>query len=387
MPNYGRSDLAFEKGEGSYLFEVDGRRYLDFATGIAVNALGHAHPKMVAALKAQGEKLWHTSNLYQVPEQTALAQTLVDNSFADTVFFCNSGAEAVEAGLKVIRRYWYNKGETKKRRVITAGGAFHGRSLATIVAGGAEKYTEGFDPLIDGFDQVPFGNLNVLRDAISEETAAILVEPVQGESGIKPAAMEYLQGLRQTADEFGLLLMFDEVQTGIGRTGKLFAHEHAGVTPDVLASAKGLGGGFPIGACLATEAAGSALTPGTHGSTFGGNPLACAVAKAVVDEVLADGFLDHVTDMGTKLRGMLERFGAAHPKMVEEVRGAGLMLGMKLTENVVNADVLKLLRTKGLLTAPAGDNVLRFLPPLNIDETHIAEAIAALEAVASELEL
>ena len=383
MPTYGRSDLAFAKGEGCYLFTAGGRRYLDFASGIAVTALGHAHPKLISALTEQAGRYWHVSNLHQIPEQTRLAETLVAHSFADTVFFCNSGAEANEAGLKLIRRYWHNQGETKKRRVITAAGAFHGRTMATIVAGGAAKYTEGFDPLIDGFDQVPFGNLNVLRQSVTDETAAILVEPVQGEGGINPADPEYLQGLRRAADEYGVLLMIDEVQTGIGRTGTLFAHEQAQIAPDILTSAKGLGGGFPIGALLAGEKAGAALTPGTHGSTFGGNPLACAVAQAVLEEILSDGFLDQVRMRADALSHGLDAIRRRYPGFIEQVRGAGLMIGLKM--GPPNLDVIDALQARRMLSVPAGDNVVRLLPPLIITQTEIDEALDVLDAVAEDM--
>ena len=303
--------------------------------------------------------------------------------FADTVFFCNSGAEANEAGLKLIRRYWHAQGEAKKRRVITATGAFHGRTMATIVAGGSAKYTDGFDPLIDGFDQVAFGNLNILRQTITDETAAILVEPVQGEGGIHPATPEYLQGIRKAADEYGLLLMVDEVQTGIGRTGKLFAHEHAGISPDILASAKGLGGGFPIGALLANEKAGAALTSGTHGSTFGGNPLACAVAQSVLDEILKAGFLDRVAAQAEALRRGLEALRSRYSGFIEQVRGTGLMIGLKM--GPPNLDVIAALQAHQMLSVPAGDNVVRLLPPLIITQTEIDQGLSVLEAVAKEM--
>ena len=384
LPTYRRSDLVFERGAGAYLFTDDGARYLDFTAGIGVNGLGHAHPALVAALGAQAGKLWHTSNLFQIPDQTRLAERLVAATFADTVFFGNSGAEAVECGIKMVRKYFAVAGEPRRYRVIACENGFHGRTLATIAAGGQEKHLAGFGPPVEGFDHVPFGNLNALRAAIGPETAAILVEPIQGEGGIRPAGEDYLRGLRATADEFGLLLMFDEVQCGMGRTGRLFAHEWAGITPDVMAIAKALGGGFPVGACLATERVASAMGAGSHGSTFGGNPLAMAVANAVLDVMLADGFLDHVRRMGAALRARLEAIAAAHPATIEEIRGKGLMLGIKLKTD--GAAMVAGLREDGLLTVAAGENVVRLLPPLIIDENHIDEACAIIARRVAEAE-
>jgi len=381
MNTYGRSEYAFERGEGAYLYATDGRRYLDFATGIAVNSLGHSHPTLVKVLQDQAAKLWHTSNLYQIPEQERLAERLVETSFADRVFFCNSGVEALEGSFKLARRYNHAKGNPKRWRIIAFEGAFHGRSLATIAASGNPKYLDGFGPPVEGFDQVPFGNLNALRAAITDETAAIIAEPVQGEGGINAASLDFLRGLRQAADEFGLLLMFDEVQCGNGRTGKLWAHEWAGVTPDVLTTAKGLGSGFPIGAILATEDAASALVPGLHGTTFGGNQLAMTVGKAVLDVILSDGFLDRVDRISRVLWDRLTDLVKKHPDVFESARGAGLMLGLKC--KVPNTEMLAALRKEGLLTVTAGNNVLRLLPPLIIDESHVDEALAALDAVAS----
>ena len=382
MPTYARADLAFARGEGVYLYTADGERYLDFAAGIAVNALGHGHPRLVSALAEQGAALWHVSNLYRIPGQERLAERLVANSFADSVFFSNSGAEAVECGVKMVRRYFDEAGEPGRYRIITCAGAFHGRTLAAIAAGGQEKHLAGFDPVVDGFDQVAFGNLNELRAAIGPETAAILVEPVLGEGGVRPADPEYLRGLRAVADEYGLLLFFDEVQCGMGRTGRLFAHEWAGVTPDIMAVAKALGGGFPVAACLATGRVAACMTAGTHGSTFGGNPLAMAVANAVLDVMLADGFLDTVERMGNILRGRLEEIAARRPEAVEDVRGLGLMLGMKLRPDA--RDMVERLRGRGLLTVAAGDNVLRLVPPLIIEESHIDEAAAILDRCLAE---
>jgi acetylornithine/N-succinyldiaminopimelate aminotransferase len=384
MPTYGRYNLTFEKGEGPYLFTADGKRYLDFGGGIAVTALGHCHPHLVKALQDQAGALWHTSNLYHIPGQTKLAQRLVDNTFADSVFFCNSGLEAVEGCLKMARHYHDDNGSPERFRIITCEGAFHGRSLATIAAGRQEKHLAGFEPMVEGFDQVPFGNLNEMRNAIGEETAAILVEPVQGEGGIIPAHLDYLKGLRQTADEFGVLLIFDEVQCGMGRTGKLFAHEWAGVQPDVMAVAKALGGGMPIGAVMATEKAAASLPAGSHGSTFGGNPLAVAAANAVLDVMLADGFMADVDGKARKLWKRLEELAAANPGVIEEVRGAGMMMGLKCV--VPNADFINKAHENGLLLVPAADNVARLLPPLIIDDGHIDEALAILETCSQELE-
>ncbi len=383
MPTYARADVAFERGEGAYVFATDGRRYLDFGAGIAVVALGHCHPHLVEALERQAGTLWHCSNLYRIPGQERLAERLVENTFADSVFFANSGVEAVECGLKMIRKYFDETGSPERYRVITCAGGFHGRTLATIAAGGQEKHLKGFDPVVDGFDQVAFGNLNELRAAITDETAAILVEPVQGEGGIRPAALAYLRGLREVADDYGLLLFFDEIQCGMGRTGKLFAHEWAGMAPDIVAAAKGLGGGFPVGACLATERAAAALTAGSHGSTFGGNPLAMAVANAVLDVVLAKGFLDRVDSVARLLWRRLESLVKAHPKVLAGLRGAGLMVGLKCVLD--SAALVARLRDNGLLAVGAGDNVVRLVPPLIIAESHVDEAMAILERSCAEL--
>ena len=383
MPTYARVDVAFEKGEGAYLYDQDGRRYLDFGAGIAVVSLGHCHPHIVEALREQAGKIWHTSNLYRILGQERLAQRLVDHSFADSVFFCNSGAEAMECGLKMLRKYHDETGNPDRYRVVACTNSFHGRTLATIAAAGQEKLLKGFGPAVEGFDHVAFENLNETRAAITEETAAILVEPVQGEGGMRPAAPEYLRALRAIADEFGLLLMFDEVQCGIGRTGQLFAHEWAGVEPDILAAAKGLGGGFPVGACLANEKAAAVMGAGSHGSTFGGNPLAMAVAGGVLDIILADGFLERVQAIGTAFRGRLEAIAKAHPKVLSEVRGKGLMLGLKCV--VENTALSAKLFEKGLVTVVAGDNVVRIVPPLIIDESHVEEAAGILEASCAEL--
>jgi acetylornithine/N-succinyldiaminopimelate aminotransferase len=379
MPTYQRAEIAFERGEGAYLFATDGRRYLDFASGIAVTGLGHSHPHLVAALTEQAKKVWHLSNLYQIPGQQRLAERLVAASFADSVFFCNSGAEAIECGLKMTRKYHDGNGTPERYRVITVEGAFHGRTLATIAAGGQEKHLKGFDPIVDGFDKVAFGNMNELRAAITGETAAILIEPVQGEGGMRPASAEYLRALRSVSDEFGLLLFCDEVQSGMGRTGKLFAHEWAGIEPDIVATAKGIGGGFPMGACLAKEKVANALVAGSHGSTFGGGPLAVACGNAVLDILLADGFLANVERMGRLLRARLEALVKRHPAILVDVRGMGLMLGLKCA--VPNTDMVNRLREAGLLTVGAGDNAVRVLPPLIVEESHVEEALGILDKV------
>lgn len=384
MPTYARFDLEFDRGEGCHLFTVDGRRFLDFNSGIAVSALGHAHPHLVKVVQDQAAKLWHVSNLYRIPDQERLAERLVANSFADYAFFCNSGAEALEAGIKMARKHFYEKGETEKYRVITCNESFHGRTLATISAGGSAKVRKGFDPLVDAFDHVPFGNMNELRNAITPQTAAILVEPIQGEGGIHVGALDYLRALRETADEFGLLLHYDEVQCGIGRTGKLFAYEWAEkAAPDIISLAKGLGGGFPVGACLATKEAASGFTPGAHGTTFGGNPLAMAAANAVLDIILGEGFLDHVDRTGRDLWKQLVDLQKRYPEVIAEVRGAGLMLGLKC---VVDAGrFTKALMDNNMLTVGAADNVVRLLPPLIIGEAEVAEAMTALEVACKSL--
>ncbi|MGE0744885.1 MAG: aspartate aminotransferase family protein [Rhodospirillales bacterium] len=378
MPNYARADIAFDRGEGPYLFGSDGRRYLDFAGGVAVNALGHGHPRLVAALVEQAQKVWHYSNLYRVPGQEKLARRLVDNTFADTVFFCNSGAEAVEAGLKMVRKHHHAAGRTERNRVITFEGSFHGRTLATISAGTNAAHRKGFEPMMEGFDHCAFGNMNEVRAAITGRTAAILAEPVQGEGGIRPAPRGFLKALREACDEHGILLFLDEVQTGMGRTGKLFAYEWEGIEPDVVAVAKGLGGGFPVGACLATERAAAALTAGTHGSTFGGNPLAMAAANAVLDVMLEPGFFPTVLSTGTYLGEQTAAMARRHPKVIETVRGTGMMWGMKCV--VPYNEMTQRLREHGLLSVPAGDNVVRFLPPLNIERAHVDEAMGMLDA-------
>jgi acetylornithine/N-succinyldiaminopimelate aminotransferase len=384
LPTYARADVGFERGEGSWLITPTGERYLDFGSGIAVNVVGHSHPHLVKALTEQAGKLWHTSNLYQSPLGEKLASRLVEATFADKVFFCNSGAEANEAAIKMARKYHAAKGHPERFRVITFEGAFHGRTLATIAAGGQKKHLDGFGPKVDGFDQVAFGDHEALKAAISPETAAIMVEPIQGEGGIRPVPPQCLKGLRKLCDEHGLLLIFDEVQTGVGRSGKLFAHEWAGVTPDIMSIAKGIGGGFPLGACLSTNEAASGMTAGSHGTTFGGNPLAMAVGNAVLDVVLADGFLDSVARKAAYLRQRLAGFADSHPEVIEEVRGDGLLMGLKT--RIPNTEFQARARAAGLLTVAAGDNVVRIIPPLNVSEAEIDEAIQRLEGAARSAE-
>jgi acetylornithine/N-succinyldiaminopimelate aminotransferase len=383
MPTYARADVVFERGEGAYLFDSAGRRYLDFASGVAVTAFGHAHPRLVAALTEQARKVWHTSNLFRVAGQEKVAARLIGESFADTVFFCNSGVEAWECGVKVIRRHFHDSDQPERYRIITCSGGFHGRTLAAISAARQEKLIKGFGPLLEGFDQVPFGDVEALRAAITSETAAICVEPVQGEGGIHTPPAGYLRALRTLADEFGLLLFYDEIQTGIGRTGALFAHQREGVAPDVMCVAKGLGGGFPVGACLATQRAAAAMTAGSHGSTFGGNPLAMAVADAVLDLVLEPGFLDRVTAVGQRFGARLESLVGSHPTVFTEARGVGLMRGLKCRPT--NTTVIDALRREGLLAVGAADNVVRLLPPLIIGDAEVQEAMAVLDRVAGDL--
>ncbi len=384
VPTYARADLTFERGDGSWLTTVEGQRYLDFGAGIAVVSLGHSHPHLVETLTRQGEKLWHTSNLFQMPEGERLARRLADASFADLVFFANSGAEANEAAIKMARRRQYVDGHGERYRILTFEGAFHGRTLATIAAGGQAKYLEGFGPKVDGFDQIAITDLKAVEAAITPETAAIMIEPIQGEGGVRAVPPAFLRGLREICDARDLLLIFDEVQTGVGRTGKLFAYEIVGVTPDILTSAKGLGGGFPVSACLATADAARGLSAGVHGTTFGGNPLAMAVANAVLDVVLAPGFLENVERLGLLAKQKLAGLADAHPKIIEEVRGQGLLLGLKL--RVPPGDFAALAREQRLLSIPAGDNVLRLLPPLTVSDAELDEALRRLEAACIQAE-
>ena len=383
LPTYSRAPLEFVKGEGSWLLTADGRRFLDLGAGIAVNALGHAHPALVKALTDQAEKLWHVSNLYQIPQQQALADRLVEHTFADTVFFTNSGTESCELAVKMVRKYWYEKGDPERIEIVTFAGSFHGRSTAAIAAAGSEKMTKGFGPLMPGFTHLPWGDHDALRAAVTDRTAAILIEPVQGEGGIRPLPDQCLKGLRDLCDETGALLVLDEVQCGMGRTGKLFAHEWAGITPDIMMVAKGIGGGFPLGAVLATEDAASGMTAGTHGSTYGGNPLACAVGCAVMDHVADPGFLSQVNRVAGQLRQGLEGLVAAHPDVFEEVRGTGLMLGIKC--KAPNADVVKAGYDNAVITVPAADNVIRLLPPLTLSADEAAEALSRLDKAAAQV--
>jgi acetylornithine/N-succinyldiaminopimelate aminotransferase len=376
MPTYARQNVVFERGEGAWIISTTGERYLDFASGVAVNALGHAHPKLIAALTEQAQKLWHSSNLYRVAGQERLAERLCAASFAETAFFCNSGAEACEGAIKLARRYHHANGQPDRWRIITFKGAFHGRTLATIAAAKNEKHLEGFGPPADGFDQVEFGDLQATEKAIGPQTAAIMVEPIQGEGGIRIGSNEWLKELRRLASEHGLLLVLDEVQTGMGRTGKLFAHQWAGITPDVMAVAKGVGGGFPMGVVLATKEAGKGMVAGTHGSTFGGNPLAMAVGNAVLDAILEPGFLEHVQQMGLRLKQELARVKDEYPGLVAEVRACGLLTGVKLKPPL--GEVVNACTAEKLLAVTAGENVLRLLPPLNVTEAEISEATQRL---------
>ena len=376
MSTYARANLVFERGEGTWLISTTGERYLDFASGVAVNALGHAHPKLIAALTEQAHKVWHTSNLYRVAGQEKLAERLCDVTFADQVFFCNSGAEACEGAIKVARRYHYVNGRPERWRLVTFKGAFHGRTLATIASAGNPKHLEGFGEPAAGFDLVAFGDLEAAEAAIGPNTAGIMVEPVQGEGGVNVAPNAWLKALRELTDKHGLLLVLDEVQTGMGRTGKLFAHEWAGFTPDVMAVAKGLGGGFPIGAVLATKEAAKGMVAGTHGSTFGGNPLATAVGSAVLEAVLEPGFLDHVQAMALRFKQQLARLKDEYPHVIEEVRGSGLLTGIKVKPPM--GDVVNACANEKLLTVGAGDNVVRLLPPLNVTEAELTEATRRL---------
>ncbi len=383
LGTYARINVEFERGEGAYLLTSGGDRYLDFAAGVAVNILGHAHPHLVSALTEQVQKVWHTSNLYRVTGQERLAERLTQVTFADKVFFANSGAEALEASIKMARKYHSYHGHPERFRVITFEGAFHGRTLATIAAGNQPKHLAGFGPKVDGFDQVPLGDLAATRAAITADTAAILIEPIQGEGGIRVVEWPFLRALRELADEHGILLLFDEVQTGMGRTGKLFAYQWSGIEPDIMAVAKGLGGGFPIGGCLATDEAAAGMTPGTHGSTFGGNPLAAAAGNAVLDVVLKPGFLAHVQQMALLFKQRLAEITDKHPNIIAEVRGEGLMLGLRC--KIPNTDVSAMCFAEKLLTVSAGDNVVRLLPPLIVTETEIKEACEKIDIACTRL--
>jgi acetylornithine/N-succinyldiaminopimelate aminotransferase len=384
LPTFARAELSFEKGEGPWLYGRDGERYLDFGAGIAVNALGHAHPHLVKALTEQASKIWHSSNLFQIPEGERLAQRLVDSTFADFVFFTNSGAEANEAAIKMARRYHYVNGNPERFHIVTFEGAFHGRTLGTIAAGGQAKYLEGFGPKVQGFDQVPPEDLEALKAVIGPHTAALMIEPIQGEGGVRSVSNAFLRELRALCDSQGLLLIFDEIQTGVGRTGKLFAYEWSGVTPDIMTVAKGIGGGFPLGACLATAEAGKGLTLGTHGTTFGGNPLAMAVGNAVLDVILEPGFLESVERKGLLLKQRLAELKDRHPSVIAEVRGQGLIMGLRTV--VPNTDFVSAARDQKLIVIGAGDNVVRLLPPLIITEADLGEAINRLDAACAAIE-
>lgn len=384
LPTYARAPIAFERGEGAWAITAEGERYLDFGAGIAVNALGHAHPHLVEALTAQAQRIWHTSNLFTMPDGERLARRLCEATFADRVFFANSGAEANECAIKMARKYHAAKGHPERYRIITFEGAFHGRTLATIAAGGQQKYIDGFGPKVDGFDQVPFDDEAALRAAIGPETAALMIEPIQGEGGLRSVPVRFLKLLRELCTQHDLLLIFDEIQTGVGRTGRFFAHEHSGVTPDIMSIAKGIGGGFPMGACLATEEAASGMTLGSHGTTFGGNPLAMAVGNAVLDVILAPGFLEHVQQTALRLRQSLAQLKDQHPDIIADIRGEGLMLGLKL--HTLNTEFVVHARDAGLLVVAAGDNVVRLLPPLIIGEAEVAEAVARLDQAARAAE-
>ena len=384
LPTYVRADLVFDRGEGVWLVTEDGDRYLDFGGGIAVASLGYSHPHLVEALRDQGGKLWHTSNLYKIPGGERLADRLVEATFAELVFFTNSGAEANEAAIKMARKYQSACGHPERFRIVTFEGAFHGRTLATIAAGGQQKYIDGFGPKVDGFDQVPFDDWAALEAAIGPETGAVMIEPIQGEGGVRVVPREKLKALRALCDEKGLLLIFDEVQTGVGRTGTFFAHERAGVTPDIMSIAKGIGGGFPMGACLATREAAKGMTTGSHGTTFGGNPLAMSVGNAVLDVVLAPGFFERVGQAGLLLKQRLAELQDRHPDVVAEIRGDGLMLGLRTV--VPNGEFVAAARARHILVIAAGDNVVRLLPPLVVTDAEIAEAIGRLDAACSDLE-
>ena len=383
LPTYARVNLAFERGEGAWLIATDGERYLDFTSGVAVNALGHAHPQLVAALTEQAQKVWHVSNLYQIPEAERVARRLCDASFADVVFFCNSGAEAMECAIKMARKYQSAISRPERYRIITFEGAFHGRTLATLAAGGQKKYLEGFGPVVEGFDQVPFGDLEAAKRAVGPETAAILIEPIMGEGGVRVVEPSFLRALRELCDLHGLLLVFDEVQTGMGRTGELFAYQRTGATPDIMALAKALGGGFPVGACLATSEAAKGMTAGTHGSTFGGNPLAMSVASAVLDVMLAPGFLDRVRRTGLLFKQRLAEIRDRYPSVIAEVRGEGLLIGVRALVPAVQ--LVDALRAEKMIAVSAGDNVVRLLPPLIVSEQEIAEGVARLDRACAQL--
>ena len=383
MPTFARVHLAFERGEGVWLIAANGERYLDFTSGVAVNALGHAHPRLVAALTEQAQKLWHVSNLYEIPESERAARRLCETSFADVVFFCNSGAEAVEGAIKCARKYQSVSGQPERYRIVTFEGAFHGRTLATLAAGGQKKYLDGFGPVVEGFDQVPFGDLDAVKRAIGKQTAAIMIEPLMGEGGVRVVEPSFLRALRELCDEHGLMLVVDEVQSGMGRTGQLFCYEWSGVTPDIMSLAKALGGGFPVGAVLATDEAAAGMTAGTHGSTFGGNPLAMSAVNATLDVMLEPGFLDRVRRIGLLLKQRLAEIKDRYPALIAEVRGEGLLIGLRML--VPAGELVDATRAEHMLTVGAGDNVVRLLPPLITSEQEMSEGIARLDRALARL--
>lgn len=383
LPTYNRANIAFERGEGSWAIATDGTRYLDLGAGIAVNSLGHANPELVAALTEQAGRIWHVSNVYQIPQQERLADLLVEHTFADTVFITNSGTETAELAIKMVRKYWAEQGDPDRYEILTFEGAFHGRSTGAIAAAGSEKMVKGFGPLMPGFRQLPFGDIEALRAAMGDRTAAVMIEPIQGEGGIRPLADDDLREIRALCDATGALLVLDEVQSGMGRTGKLFAHEYAGITPDIMMVAKGIGGGFPLGAVLASEKAAAGMVAGTHGSTYGGNPLACAVGARVTEIIADPAFLAEVNRKAGLLRQRLEGLVAAHPGVFDFVRGQGLMLGLKC--KVAPADLVKAGYAEQVLTVAAADDTLRLLPPLTISDDEIAEAVQRLDRAAARL--
>jgi acetylornithine/N-succinyldiaminopimelate aminotransferase len=383
MATFARVNLAFERGEGVWLIATDGERYLDFTSGVAVNALGHCHPRLVAALTEQAQKVWHVSNLYEIPEAARVARQLCEASFADVVFFCNSGAEAVEGAIKTARKYQSVNGRPERYRIITFEGAFHGRTLATLAATGQKKYLDGFGPVVDGFDQMPFGDLAATKRAVGPQTAAIMIEPLMGEGGVRMVEPSLLRSLRELCDQHGLLLIFDEVQTGMGRTGELFAYQRSGVVPDIMPLAKALGGGFPVGAVLATSAAANGMTAGTHGSTFGGNPLAMSAAAATLEVMLEPGFLDHVKRAGLLFKQRLAEIKDRYPALIAEVRGEGLLVGLRLLIPV--GEMVDALRAEKMLAVAAGDNVVRLLPPLVVTEQELAEGVTRLDRACGKL--
>jgi acetylornithine/N-succinyldiaminopimelate aminotransferase len=383
MPTFARVHLAFERGEGVWLVATDGERYLDFASGVAVNALGHAHPHLVAALAEQSQKLWHVSNLYEIPEQERAGQRLCEASFADVVFFCNSGAEAVEGAIKCARKYQSVNGHPERYRIVTFEGAFHGRTLATLAAGGQKKYLDGFGPVVEGFDQVPFGDIEAVKRALGDETAAIMIEPLMGEGGVRIVEPSFLRALRELCDERGLMLVFDEVQSGMGRTGELFCYQRSGVAPDIMSLAKALGGGFPVGAVLATNEAAKGMTAGTHGSTFGGNPLAMSAVNATLDVMLEPGFFERVQRTALVFKQRLAEIKDRYPSLIAEVRGEGLLVGLRML--VPAGELVDATRAEKMLTVGAGDNVVRLLPPLIVSEQEIAEGVARLDRALARL--